>query len=57
MEPVSVIQTVGFPIFVCILMFRQYQKEREHRRQERQTWQQALEEQTEVLRDVKRHVE
>lgn len=57
MEPVTAINSVGFPIFVCLMMFRQYRKEREHRREERQTWQEALEEQTEVLRDVREKVQ
>ena len=57
MDPITAIQSIGFPSVVCVMMFRQYQKEREHRRQERKSWQEALEEQTEVLRDVRRKVE
>lgn len=56
-DPITVINTVGFPIFVCLMLFRQYTTEREHRREERQSWQTALEEQTEVLREVRNKVD
>lgn len=56
LELVDLAANVGFPIAVTVMMFRLYRQERENRRDERKAWRHALEEQTKVLRDVRREV-
>ena len=56
-EPaLQAINTVGFPIVVCLMMFGQYRAEREHRREERDEWQKSLQEVSNTLRDIRDEV-
>jgi hypothetical protein len=55
-EFVGLVNNVGFPIAVSLMLYRQYRREREHRRDERENWRQALERQADVLADIRREV-
>ncbi|AHF99057.1 hypothetical protein HALLA_09595 [Halostagnicola larsenii XH-48] len=57
MEAVELISSLGFPIAAFLLLFRQYQEERDDRREERQKWLESIQEHTAVLRSLRHDIQ
>ena len=48
-ELVTLISNVGFPIFACIMIFKEMEKQRENHKTESEKWVEALNNNTNVM--------
>lgn len=54
---VSLISNVGFPIFACIMMFKSMEKEQENHKEESDKWVEALNNNTNVMKELLNRLE
>ena len=54
---VNLISNVGFPIFACIMMFKSNEKEQENHKAESDKWVEALNKNTNVMKELLNRLE
>ena len=56
-EIVSLISNVGFPIFACIMIFKELEKQRDTHKTESEKWVEALNNNTNVMKELLNRME